>query len=50
MEADVYMAAVTRSYEDGKGNLYVTNGEYESRVNFCPFCGHAAKSQMKGNS
>lgn len=23
--------------------LWVTNGEYESQVNFCPFCGEKAK-------
>lgn len=37
---------VTRCYEDEHG-LWVTNDEYETRVNFCPFCGYQAKSQVK---
>lgn len=29
------------------GKLYVNNGEYGNRVNYCPFCGYKAKKQMK---
>lgn len=32
-------------YEDG--TLWVGNGEYASRVNYCPFCGSAAAKQMR---
>ena len=39
--------AVIRCYEDEQGRLWVTNDEYETRVNFCPFCGYQAKSQVK---
>lgn len=31
--------------EDGK--MWIGNGEYESQVNFCPFTGTPAPSQMK---
>lgn len=43
----LYGCAVTEciEYEDGK--LYVSNGEYGNRVNYCPFCGYKAKVQMK---
>ena len=32
-------AAVTESQEDEGGAMFVGNGEYATRVNFCPFCG-----------
>lgn len=28
------------------GEFWVSNGEYSSRVNFCPFCGAKAEKQM----
>lgn len=28
------------------GTLWAGNGEYESRVNYCPFCGTAAAVQQ----
>jgi hypothetical protein len=37
-------AAVTKCYEDEQGFLWVTNDEYGTRVNFCPFCGYQAKN------
>ena len=37
---------ITRCYEDEQGCLWVTNDEYETRVNFCPFCGYQAKSKV----
>lgn len=41
--ADGYGEAVTSCYELEDGSLWVGNGEYGSRVNFCPFCGFKAK-------
>ena len=29
------------------GMLFVDNDEYNNQVNFCPFCGHKAKIQIK---
>lgn len=31
--------AITACFEDLDGRLYVTNWEYGSQVNFCPWCG-----------
>jgi len=33
-----YGAAITTSFEEN-GRIFVTNGEYISEVNFCPFTG-----------
>lgn len=35
--------AVTKCAEMETGELWVSNGEYASQVNFCPFCGFAAR-------
>ena len=43
-----YGPAVTTSYEED-GCIYVTNGEYCSRVNFCPFTGRKAENQIEGD-
>ncbi len=32
---------------DFKGHLYVGNGEYESEVDFCPYCGFAASNLIE---
>ena len=37
--------AITTSWED-KGCIYVTNGEYYSRVNYCPFTGKKATHEI----
>ena len=37
-------AAVTDCYEDEEGSLWVSNGEYDSIVNYCPVCGYKAKA------
>lgn len=42
-----YGSAVISCVEIGDGRLYVSNGEYGNRVNYCPFCGYKAKKQMK---
>ena len=33
--------------ENEKGEFWVDNGEYSSRVNFCPYCGTKAPAQIK---
>lgn len=40
-------AAVDRCVEDEQGRLWVDNREYKNRVNYCPFCGYRAKSQVE---
>jgi len=30
------------------GTMRITNGEYESQVNFCPVCGYKAAVQVTG--
>ncbi len=37
-----YGKAMTYCYEDVDGKLWITNREYASQVNFCPYCGHKA--------
>lgn len=39
-------AAVEACYEEGDGTLWVHNTEYASQVNFCPYCGYAAKVKV----
>ena len=56
-ECSVYDYGITRSsyfdiavdfcWEHDNGTLWVTNSEYESQVNYCPFCGYKALSQIK---
>ena len=41
-----YGAAISCSYEDANGAIWVTNGEYASRVNYCPFTGKKAKKPI----
>lgn len=38
--------AIDDCYEDIKGFLFVSNGEYGSQVNFCPMCGYKAKKSI----
>lgn len=42
---DAYGAAIEQCSEYEDGELWVGNGEYASRVNYCPFCGYKAVSQ-----
>lgn len=44
---DSYGPAITECY--GEDQLWVTNDEYSSQVNFCPFCGRAAKTPIDPN-
>lgn len=41
-----YGAAVTICLEFENGDLWVDNGEYGNRVNFCPFCGYEAQNKI----
>lgn len=42
-----YGSAIDYCYERENGELWVTNEEYASQVNFCPYCGYKAKKQVK---
>lgn len=41
-----YGPAIDRVCMDYKGRMFVTNGEYSTRVNYCPFTGQKAVMQM----
>jgi len=38
-----YGEAVDGCFEEPDWRLWVTNGEYSSQVNFCPYCGYKAR-------
>jgi hypothetical protein len=42
-----YGAAIEDCSENENGELWVGNGEYESQVNFCPYCGFKAPVQLR---
>ena len=42
---DGYGPAVEMCHEDEDGILWVGNGEYGSRVNYCPYCGYESRNQ-----
>ena len=42
-----YGVAVTHCYEDNGEKLWVSNDEYASQVNFCPYCGYEAKIEVR---
>lgn len=39
-----YGKAITYCYDDIDGKLWITNEEYASQVNYCPYCGQKAKT------
>ncbi len=41
LDCPYYGPAITTSFEED-GQIYVTNGEYISRVNYCPYTGKKA--------
>ena len=41
LDCPYYGPAITSSFEEN-GQVYVTNGEYISRVNYCPYTGKKA--------
>jgi len=38
--------AVEECFENENGQLWVSNGEYCSQVNYCPYCGFKAPRQV----
>jgi hypothetical protein len=44
---DAHGHAVEYCLESIEGELWVDNGEYSTRVNYCPFCGYKAKKQVE---
>lgn len=44
---DGYGEAIENCIEREDGSFWVGNGEYGSRVNYCPFCGAEAPDQME---
>ena len=45
-----YGGAIDECREDDQCRLWVGNGEYSSQVNYCPFCGHKARTDAAGES
>ncbi len=45
-----YGPAIDECREDEDGRLWAFNSEYETQVNFCPFCGHEAKVKVTWGS
>lgn len=43
-----YGAAIVTCYEDENGKLWVSNDEYASQVNYCPYCGCRAREKPGG--
>ena len=42
---EYYGPAITTSFKED-GEIWVTNGEYISQVNYCPFTGEKADAQI----
>jgi hypothetical protein len=45
-----YGPAVDVCYERPDGTFRLSNGEYSSRVNYCPYCGTKAPTQIVNNA
>ena len=46
-----YGEAIRYCYEDESGKLWITNEEYASQVNFCPYCGYKTGAEVaRGDS
>lgn len=45
LPSECYGPAINICYEDSNGNFWVANGEYASRVKYCPYCGKKAPAQ-----
>ena len=43
---DSYGPAISECVEDDVGAFWAGNGEFASQVNFCPFCGERAPTQV----
>lgn len=42
-----YGSAIVDCVENSDGTFWVENGEYASRVNYCPYCGMKAPNQIE---
>jgi hypothetical protein len=42
-----YGEAITTCFEEANGEFWVRNDVEASRVNFCPYCGEKAPSQLQ---
>ena len=45
--SDAYGPAIGLCEENEAGELWCGSGEYETRVNYCPFCGYAAPQMVE---
>jgi hypothetical protein len=45
-KSHLHGAAIEECFEDKVFNLFVSNGEYGSQVNFCPMCGYEAINKI----
>lgn len=43
----LYGCAITECWEADDGTLWADNGEYGSRVNYCPICGYESKNKIE---
>lgn len=43
---DAYGSAIDICSENDDGMFWVSNGEYASQVNYCPYCGVKAPKQV----
>lgn len=43
---DGYGVAIEECHETESGELWAGNGEYSTRINYCPFCGYKANNQI----
>lgn len=41
--------AADTCWENENGEFYITNDEYDNQVNYCPFCGAKAPTQIQSN-
>jgi hypothetical protein len=45
--SDGWGIAIDECYENNREEFWVTNGEYGSQVNYCPYCGAKAPVQIE---
>lgn len=43
---DAYGSAINTCWEEQNGEMWVSNGEYSSQINFCPITGRKATIQI----
>ncbi len=44
--AEIWGSAVNLCVEDEGGKYWITNTEYASQINYCPFCGSRSPTQI----